>query len=304
MFWNNKKTIVTHSGTFHADDVFAVAILSKILDGNFKLVRTRDKKLFESADFVVDVGGTHDAHEERFDHHQGEGAGTRKNGIAYASAGLVWNKYGEQICGSQAVASKVDERLIQVVDATDNGLSISKPIFEQVFPYTISDMVASFVPGIFEDENTADSQFQKALSFAKNILDNEIKKAGDQIYIEAKVKDTISNGNLDSNTVVFDEYMPRVPLWIELGKYPNILYAVAPATIDKSKWKLVAVPKDMSFFTYRKTLPSAWGAKNGKELQDIAGVADAEFCHKDLFLCIAGSKEGALKLMQKAVENI
>lgn len=304
MFWNKKKIIVTHSGTFHADDVFAVAILSKVLEDNFKLIRTRDKKLFDSANFVVDVGGNHNEEANRFDHHQGEGAGKRENGIAYASAGLVWNKYGESICGDKKIAQKVDERLIQVVDATDNGLSISKPIFEQVFPYTISDMVASFVPGIFEDENTADIQFKKALNFAKDILDNEIKKAKDQVYIENKVKETISLGNSDANTIVFDEYMPRVPLWIELGKYPNILYAVAPATINKSKWKLVAVPKDMNFFTYRKTLPKAWGAKHDKELQDITGVSDAEFCHKDLFLCIVRSKEGALKLMQKALENI
>ena len=49
------KTIVTHDGSFHADDVFAVATLLKLFpDAN--VIRTRDTSVIERADVVVDVG--------------------------------------------------------------------------------------------------------------------------------------------------------------------------------------------------------------------------------------------------------
>ena len=49
--------VVTHSGTFHADDVFAFAILREAL-GAFDFVRTRDMAEIEAADLVFDVGGS------------------------------------------------------------------------------------------------------------------------------------------------------------------------------------------------------------------------------------------------------
>ena len=62
-------TIATHSGTFHADDVFGVGILMGVFPSH-TLVRTRKQELIDAADFAVDVGGTWDATKGRFDHHQ------------------------------------------------------------------------------------------------------------------------------------------------------------------------------------------------------------------------------------------
>ena len=84
-------TVVTHNGNFHADDVFSIAVLKHVLP-TFKLVRTRDKALIESADYVIDVGGEYDPETNRFDHHQRGGAGERENGIPFSSFGLVWKK--------------------------------------------------------------------------------------------------------------------------------------------------------------------------------------------------------------------
>ena len=48
--------IATHSGSFHADDVFGVAVLAA-LSPDHRIVRTRDPQEIAPADFVVDVGG-------------------------------------------------------------------------------------------------------------------------------------------------------------------------------------------------------------------------------------------------------
>ena len=94
--------IATHSGTFHADDVFGVAVLAFLFPGS-RIVRTRDEREIAQADFAVDVGGAWDPAAGRFDHHQRgfDGARTRReaDGSAvpaegYASAGLVWREYG------------------------------------------------------------------------------------------------------------------------------------------------------------------------------------------------------------------
>src|ERR1035437_8037366 len=94
-----KKILVTHNGIFHADDIFATATLSLLLDGHIKVTRTRDENLIKSADYVYDVGGIYDPALNRFDHHQVGGAGKRDNGIPYAAFGLVWMQYGETVCG-------------------------------------------------------------------------------------------------------------------------------------------------------------------------------------------------------------
>jgi uncharacterized UPF0160 family protein len=75
------KTLVTHSGSFHQDELFAIATLLLIFGDEIKIVRTRDSALIEKADYAIDVSGINDPKKGRFDHHQEGGAGQRANGI-------------------------------------------------------------------------------------------------------------------------------------------------------------------------------------------------------------------------------
>ena len=50
--------VITHSGEFHADDVFAVAILSFLKE--IKLTRTRDIEGVSNDTIIVDVGFEYD----------------------------------------------------------------------------------------------------------------------------------------------------------------------------------------------------------------------------------------------------
>lgn len=91
-----KRTVnylATHSGSFHADESLAIALLKSLpLYSSYNLVRTRDPALLKDATIVVDVGGEYDVAEKRFDHHQrgfdqvfGQGFTTK-----LSSAGLVY----------------------------------------------------------------------------------------------------------------------------------------------------------------------------------------------------------------------
>ena len=116
------KRIITHSGHFQPDEIFAVATLSLVLDGDYELIRTRDAKVFPTGDFVVDVGDEYDPARGRFDHHQKGGAGMGAEGIPLSSFGLVWREFGEKVSGSRDIAEKIEKMIVRAIDADDAGI--------------------------------------------------------------------------------------------------------------------------------------------------------------------------------------
>ena len=154
--------IATHPGNFHADDVFAVAVLG-LVHGPLELVRTRDEARLAAADVRVDIGGRSDPSTGDFDHHQRAGAGERANGIRYASFGLVWRAFGAGLAGSDEAAEAIDERLVQGVDANDTGQTISQPLVDSIRPMTVSGVIAAMNPAWDEELTPAqeDARFAR-----------------------------------------------------------------------------------------------------------------------------------------------
>ena len=71
MILKDTKKLVTHNGSFHADDIFACATLCLILEKQgkeFEIIRTRDEEMIKTGDYVFDVGGIYDANKNIFDH--------------------------------------------------------------------------------------------------------------------------------------------------------------------------------------------------------------------------------------------
>lgn len=292
----NLKKIITHSGNFHTDEVFACAVLSILHDGAVEIARSRDGDVWATGDYVVDVGGEYNPSRGHFDHHQEGGAGVRPNGIPYSSFGLVWEEFGEKISASSYVARIIDERIAQPVDAGDNGFE-TFGVRGEVAPYILQDVIAAFRPG-WNESRTEDEGFFEAVPFAKKILEREItrakteeegKKHAEAAYVKAE----------DKRIIILEGHFP----WYEaLGTKPEPLFVVKPDRGNMGKWKIEAVRSDVHSFKNRKNLPSAWAGKMGDELAKISGVSDALFCHNKLFVAVAGSKEGALKLAQLAVD--
>ena len=100
----------THAGKFHADDVFATALL-QILRPDIKI--TRGFVVPDGFDGIVyDVGYG------MFDHHQ-EPREYRANGVPYAAFGLLWRVLGPGLVGERQ-ARLIDENFIQPLDLNDN----------------------------------------------------------------------------------------------------------------------------------------------------------------------------------------
>src|SRR3989344_3701023 len=175
--FKKKLTVVTHNGSFHADDVFACATLilwAEKENINLKIVRSRDEEVIQKADIVVDVGMEYDPERKRFDHHQRGGAGNHDNAIPYASFGLVWKEYGAEICGGKEIAKMIEVRLVMPIDARDNGISISIPNEHGILDHRTSGMISSFNTTWLENYEDTDKQFKKILNFVKEIVKREI----------------------------------------------------------------------------------------------------------------------------------
>ncbi|MES3005111.1 MAG: MYG1 family protein [Patescibacteria group bacterium] len=294
----DKIKIVVHSGHFHTDDVFAVATLMLVLDGKeIEILRSRDKDVIEKGDYVVDVGGVYDADKNLFDHHQVGGAGTRDNGVPYASFGLVWKKYGEQISGSKEVSDSIDSSLVQFIDCIDNGVQVSKPVQESVQLYDITDVFEAFNPSWTEDAN-GDEAFIDMANMAKRVIKREVVRNQGKIKAKNIVEELYAN-TPDKRLIVLDKYCPYNET---LKKYTEPLLVVFPG-IQENDWRAMFVRDNKEDFVYRKYFPSEWGGKNDKELEVICGVEGATFCHRSCHLAGAKTKKAIIEMAQIALDN-
>ncbi|MFM2357266.1 MAG: hypothetical protein RJA61_3 [Candidatus Parcubacteria bacterium] len=288
--------VVTHNGRFHADDCFSVATLKLVL-GEIELIRTRDPEIIVQGDIVLDIGGIYNEGLGRFDHHQKEGAGFRENGIPYASFGLIWKKYGNALCQSEEIASYIDKTLVAPIDAIDNGVALMTPLREDVLPVLIQQIMSLYSPAWNEQDRTYDQGFDEMVLYAQKILERAIVHAKAYVQAEALVEGVYKNSS-DKQIIVLEDRYP----YLVLQAHPEVLFVVLPSS-EGDNWKVDAVPQLKESFSPRKKFPESWAGKRDKELQDITGVPDAVFCHKALFMAVAGSKEGALKLADLALKN-
>jgi uncharacterized UPF0160 family protein len=293
-----KRVIVTHNEYFHPDDVFGVAVLQILLEGKFdvEVVRTRDSKKISKADYVLDVGGVYDPEKKRFDHHQGGGAGERTNGIPYASFGLLWKEYGEEISGSLEVFEAIDEKLVQPIDAEDNGVSICKEVFEDVSPYRINNFIFAFHPNWKEDPKVIDERFFELVRFAKMILEREIFVVKGKFESQKETEKAYEAAD-DKRLIILEGRFSWAKV---LDKYEEPLFVIFPSVFNKN-WHVRAVGKESGTFENRKDFPESWAGKQGEDLVKETGVSDASFCHNKLFLAVAESREGAIALAKLAL---
>lgn len=288
--------IVTHSGSFHQDELFAVAALLFIFP-DAEVIRTRDDAVIKSADIAVDVGGIDDPNKERFDHHQEGGAGKRANGIPYASFGLVWKKYGEIICKSPRAADLVDKKMVQPIDGADCGYMLYKPTHTQVSPYLFDNVLNALTP-TWRDKETIDETFFELLPFAQIILTKEIQKA--QYFFEdiESVKKAYKDAP-NKQIIVLEHSYPWKSI---ISNHKEPMFVVHPDQ-NTGEWVIACIKKNPRSPEYRKMLPASWAGKKKTALEEVTGVKGAEFCHNKRFIAKAWTKEAALALAQLAVEE-
>jgi uncharacterized UPF0160 family protein len=310
--------IVTHSGKFHADDAWAVAVLNIVFPG-CDIIRTRDPATIEAADFAVDVGGIWDPACGRFDHHQKGFDGARQSGVPYASAGLVWREYGARCVGilaaghagyqlpddkAREIAYAIDADIVQYLDLSDVGVAKSAP-----GSYGLSAVVSGYNTNWLDEQRLGYGeateayrmeQFRRAMAVLADAMVNAVKyRVGAMLAVQqvraAKV--------LEGGRLLFLEN-GALP-WSQLVRkeMPKVLFVISHS-IAEQRYMLHTVPLNAESFDARADLPEAWAGLRDAELAAVTGVPDAIFCHNGRFIASAKSYEGAYAMALLALQEV
>jgi uncharacterized UPF0160 family protein len=300
--FKKKIKVVTHSGDFHADDVFACATLSLWAEKNgckLKIIRDRDPKIIEKADMVVDVGNVYNPDENKFDHHQKGGAGERENGIPYASFGLIWKKYGVEICKTQGIADRIEKRLVLSIDARDNGKNILNTNELGIIDHRTSNMICDFNPTWQEDKKLSFKYFEKSLNFAKEILLREIAWAKALIDAERETMKIIKEQN-EPEILILDENTD----WHEaVSKNKKIKLVIYPRN-KKTEWSIQTGRDNLEDYNSdRVKFPKDWWGLRDENLIKISRIEGAVFCADGGWFAVVKTKEGAIEMAKRALQN-
>lgn len=279
-----KRSLGTHSGSFHADEVTATALLIifDLVDLS-KLVRTRDLDRLDMCEFVCDVGGVYDPNLKRFDHHQSSYTGEM------ASAGMVLKYLHDEGVMDEALFAALNNGLILGVDAHDNGR-----VTPELGHCSFSGVVHNFVPISYDaTPEDYDRAFAHALDFVMGHLDRMIAR---HQYIEACRDDVAKAMDEASNCLMFDQAMPWMDVFFALGgERHSAEYLIMPTG---DHWKLRGIPPSLEDrMNVRNPLPENWAGLMGDELATASGISGAVFCHKGRFISVWKTKEEALEAL-------
>jgi uncharacterized UPF0160 family protein len=291
--------VATHDGSFHADEVFAVAALG-LLGDPLEVVRTRDPDALARADLRVDVGFRDDPATGDFDHHQRDFQAARENGVRYASFGLIWREFGARVSGEdREVADAVDATLVQAVDANDTGQQLTQALIDGVRPMTVNGIIGGFNP--HWDESLTPEQererFDAAVELARGILARELAAAASGRRSRRIVREAISAA-ADRRVVELPVNAPWKQVLVP--EAADALFVIYP---KRQGFGLEAVPRELGSFENRRDLPAAWAGLEGADLVAATGVEDAVFCHAKRFLVVARSHAGIVRLAELALDR-
>lgn len=286
---------ITHSGTMHADEVFATAFLSLYLEKELRVYRTNSVNLDEIDDevYVYDIG------RGMYDHHQPD-ALKRENDITYSSFGLLWKKFGKDFLQKRdflyvdALFEGIDKDLVEGIDADDNGIF---PKIDAIYKVkTISNIIKIFNPS-FDSNETEKEQFIKAVALAKSILEEEILYINGKVIAEAKINDIIEKLDENSKYILLNEYLPYEEAILNNEKAKNILFVAFPS--NRGGYAIKVIPKSIEDRTARMSFPEEWAGLDGKELENISQIEGLRFCHTGRFIVSCDTLQAVYQVLDK-----
>lgn len=273
----NNATAFTHSGKFHADDVFSSALLL-YLNPEIRIIR--GNKVPEDFDGIVfDIG------RGRYDHHQKDSR-IRENGIPYAAFGLLWEELGAEILGEE-LAQKFDESFVQPLDNNDNTGEKNE----------LATLIGNFNP-TWDAQGGNDEAFFQAVSVAGMILENKFERYLGNERADKRVEEILEEhqkailsgekSKEEARILILPEFVPCQKRLSET----DIAFVIFPS--NRGGYCIQPQKKEYSL-NYKGSFPVEWLGLENEELVAATGLSSAGFCHKGGFLMTTGTLEDAVK---------
>ena len=277
--------VATHSGSFHADDVLAFALIRVFLDPAATLVRTRDLDRIREADVAIDVGGEFDPERRRFDHHQASYDGLR------SSAGMVLDWLEATRGVSADIADALRAELVEHVDAVDNG---------RISP-TFGVPCFSTLVGTYNNTAGSSEEFRTQFLAAAEMAEGVVRGICAGIEQIAAALEAVHRGMDEAveaglAVIELDDYYVWKPAYFEKGgvEHPTD-FVLFPAEGD---WRVVAIPPEPGSFDKKRPFPAEWAGLVDAELEEVVGVNGARFCHKNRFIAVFGTRDAAITALE------
>lgn len=286
----DEATCITHSGTMHADEVFATAFLDSYLE-DVKVFRTNRIDGYCGDAIIYDIG------RGKYDHHQLD-ALKRENGITYSSFGLLWKEFGRDFLKKynfsnvEEVFLGIDKDLVEGIDADDNGFfpKIESNYKVKVLPSIIKIFNPSFDSG--ENEN---EQFLKAVKLAKMIFEEEVVYINGKVISDKKISEIIDNYDVNKGYLYLDEYIPYEEAILNHPEGDKILFVAFPS--NRGGYAIKTVPKGLEDRTAKKLFPVEWAGLQDEELEKVSNISGLRFCHTARFIVNCASLEAMYKVL-------
>ena len=299
--------LVTHSGGFHADEVFSTVILTRLYP-QAQLIRSRAAEWITPGPdrIIYDVGGAYDADAGIFDHHQ-RGAPLRDDGQPFSSFGLIWRHFGRDYLVAsgvpvehiEAVHASFDAKFVLPIDLLDNGALSPASAGPLLTGMLLPDLIESLKP-VFDDTASGadDSAFQTALTIARAFVEARIARSAAKLRAEAIVLEAIAKAGA-SRILELPMGMPFRPAVVKAGA-DHLWFVINPRGSD---WVIGGIRKSEDGFEQRADLPASWAGLTGAALEAASGVKGALFCHNGRFIAAAANRDAALELVRIAVKE-
>ena len=311
-------TIVTHGGNFHADDLWASALVREFFPGyaHCAVVRTRDKKILEAAKadpafLVLDVGGQYVPSMGLYDHHfSPEPLGG--DGEKIATAGMIW----EQVYvppHMSLVNVGVLQTIAENIDKTDTGTKVDGWSFSMTIhkcnplPPCDSgefDRRFDYLLGVMQDAiwgilwaNLGCAGWEGVVEAVENhpqIMAWVAEYDRAQEASEKRVREAFSQ---EGALIVLDQYEPAL-MAIAHEAPENKIYSVFPS--PEGSWMIQQIPVRANSFRGRKGLPAAWASLREKELDAVTGLEGCVFVHPGRFIGGHRTLDGAIAMAELA----
>ena len=280
---NEFDYLVTHSGIFHADDVFSTAFMM-ILNPNAKVYRT-----LKPDDFVEEIKKNepnakcciYDIGRGKFDHHQND-TPIRDNGIKYAAFGLLWKEFGDW-----EQYPYLDEEFIQSLDDHDNGgktseLSCIIKLFNKnKYDSDLPDDMPYF------NDIVENNMFLEAVDIAKKILYRKLYSYDE----ENDIKDILKEQEIKVNSLKLKWiYSPIAPKNNRYLYEEDIRLIVYPS--DRGGINVQFRSDEYGSMKASYKFPDMWCGAEFKDLPE--GVT---FVHKSGFLANCKDMDSAMKMV-------
>lgn len=273
----------THSGKFHADDVFSAALLLYL---NPELTITRGNVVPDDYQgLVFDIG------RGQYDHHQKDSR-VRENGVPYAAFGLLWEALGAEILGEE-LAEKFDESFVQPLDNNDNTGEKNE----------LATLIGNFNPG-WDSKGSNDQAFFQAVSVAGMILENKFERYRGNERADKRVEEVLEEHQKalktgdtpaeNTNILVLPEFIPCQKRLSET----SIAFVIFPS--NRGGYCIQPQKKEYSM-NYKCSFPSQWLGLEGEELIATTGLESAIFCHKGGFLMTCETLEDSLRACRSSL---